>query len=234
MAGSFNQKKTLAEINTELIKPMESVQGTMVSEKDQSGGKSIVFDDVNPSELLTENLKLSTIRQLSDMSDGASNFLRRAFPLNTFTWSSATSGMFLNIDPWSYLATNVAVRDKIKNFSMVKGKLHLRFITNGTPFHFGRILVSYVPFYPVASANFRLKYNQLVPNFQVQNVEINPTTSIPTEMILEMYTDVDAIPLQNQTTMSLTDMGRILFSVLTPLGSANSATPDPVTVQIYA
>lgn len=212
---------------------MTGVQ-SVISLKDQSGGVSVVFDDVNPTEFTTEAMDIPSIRDFEDKSDGVVSYLKRAININSYTWSSATSGQFLVVDPWSYLATNVPVKDKVKYFSTLKGKLHVRIVTNGTPFHYGRIVVSYVPLYSVQTADYRAKYLQVPLIFQVQNCEINPTTSLPVEMQLEMFTDQDFLPLQGQNATSLTDMGRLLFTVLAPLGSANAASPDPITIQIYA
>lgn len=206
----------------------------VITVKDQTGGISTVFDDVNPTDMNTEDLAMLPLRRFKDMSDGVSTYLSRALNIANFTWTSTTTGQFLVVDPWSYVATNVSTRDKVKNFSTMKGKLHIRIVTNGTQFHYGRAIVSYVPFYSLQSAVYKAKYLVTPLIFQVQNVEINPTTSKPVEMVLDMFTDVDSIGLQGQTTISLSDMGSLLFTVLTPLQSANVATPDPITIQVYA
>lgn len=220
-------------MSTTIVPPMEGVQ-SVITAKDQTGGLNTVFDDVNPTKVTTEEESVKSLREYKDMSDGLSKFLSRAISISNTTWSAASSGLYLTLDPWSYLAANVPVIEKVKYFSTVKGKLHIRIITNGTQFHYGRMVVSYVPFYSAQSANYRNKYLQTPLIFQVQNVEINPTTSEPVEMVLDMFTDVDSIGLQAQTLTSLEDMGRLLFTVLTPLQSANVAVPDPVTIQVYA
>lgn len=206
----------------------------MHSETAQTGGDLTVFDDINPTEV-NQLRSAPPIRPFEDMSGGVSNYFHRAQLISTYSWTSASTGVVVSINPYSYMATNAIMVEKLRYFSSFRGTLRLRFIINGTPFHYGRLLASWVPLDTLQTAEYRAKYTRnVVVNYQVQHVSLDPCTSTPMEMVIPFVSDVDAVGLQGQTATSLNDLGTLRVSVANILRSANMAIPDPVSLQIYA
>ncbi len=79
----------------------------------------------------------------SDYND-ISNFLSR--PVKIYN-----AKMFLNarnetsLDPWSLLLATPSIRAKIRNFGLMRANLKIRISFSAMPFHYGRLMVGYVP-----------------------------------------------------------------------------------------
>jgi hypothetical protein len=73
------------------------------------------------------------------------NFLNRPIRQSAQSWLVGQP-FFYSFNPWTAFCTNAAVRDKIKNYKLLKMNLHVKFVVSGTKFHYGRALVSYNPF----------------------------------------------------------------------------------------
>lgn len=224
------------DMKIESMEFKEAPQSTTV-ENSQSGGKLTAFDDVNPTTTVHESALSKPLMDYKDMSDGVSNYLRRAQLIRTHVWSpSDPVGQILTFNPWVYIQGNTLIRERIRYFSTIRGKLRLRVITNGTPFQYGLMMLNYVPLAPLQHPNYRTKYtNTVLTGYQTQHVEINPTTSAPVEMLLDLYTPDDSIPLNVAAdSVSLANLGNCYLYVVAPLLSANQAVADTITVQIYA
>lgn len=216
---------------------MDTTHGSVQNEvtlSGQKGGALTVFDDVNPTNSVEEET-VGPVRSLGDFSDGMNSWLKRAQLIQTYTWASTTPlGFWVSFNPWTYIATNPVISNKLQYFSSLRGNLRVRIICNGTPFHYGRLTVGYVPLAPLMSPLQRVRYEHTAALYQVQYVEINPTTSVPQELKIPFISDTDAIPLQGQTATSLANLGTAYVHVSSLLRSANAALPDDVSVQIYA
>nr|ULF99916.1 MAG: putative capsid protein precursor [Labyrnavirus sp.] len=60
---------------------------------------------------------------------------------------------------WDLWSKNPAVRAKLSNYAYFRGDLHIKIAVSGTPFHYGRLMLSYQP-YPSANGML-LNYDQL-------------------------------------------------------------------------
>jgi hypothetical protein len=72
------------------------------------------------------------------------NFFKR--PVQIDTISIASGYLEAQVRPWDLYTLNNAVRAKLRNYAYLKGDLHIRIAVAGTPFHYGRLLVSYQPY----------------------------------------------------------------------------------------
>jgi len=73
------------------------------------------------------------------------NFLKRPIRQSAQTWIVGQP-FFYKFNPWTQFCENPFVRDKIKNYELLRMKLHVKTIISGTKFHYGRSLVSYNPY----------------------------------------------------------------------------------------
>jgi len=78
------------------------------------------------------------------------NFLSRPIEISRFEWQVAASGgggfTPLRIQPWREFLTNPAIRDKVHNYRLLRGKLCVKFVINGNPFVYGLACAYYHPF----------------------------------------------------------------------------------------
>jgi hypothetical protein len=72
-------------------------------------------------------------------------FLERPVKIAIYSW---TVGAAINdvLDPWTLFFTHPAVAKRIDNFNLLRCTLNVKYMINGTPFHYGRAMVSYAPF----------------------------------------------------------------------------------------
>lgn len=56
------------------------------------------------------------------------------------------------LDVWDLYTKDPTVRSKLRNYAFLRGNLNLRITVSGTPFHYGRLLLSYQP-YPERNEN---------------------------------------------------------------------------------
>jgi hypothetical protein len=73
------------------------------------------------------------------------NFLKRPLRESAQTWLVGQP-FFYKFNPWTAFCENEFIRDKIKNYELLRMKLHVKMVISGTKFHYGRSLVSYNPY----------------------------------------------------------------------------------------
>lgn len=106
----------------------ENFVDTMGDEKDSADAGSSYFPDVGQDNYL-------------DLDD----FFAR--PIEAYTYVVTvgnSSGVRLPI--WDIYTSNPSVRAKLRNFAYFHATLHVRIAISGSPFHYGRLLVSYQPY----------------------------------------------------------------------------------------
>lgn len=113
------------------------------------GGSTLNGDTVKfTSDAPSIDAALPSMPDMTCLSKAPSNallqdFLRRPVNIHTFTWDGNTSPF--HIDPWALFLNTPSVVDKTTYYRYLRGTLNIDIQVNGTPFHFGRILVSYEP-----------------------------------------------------------------------------------------
>lgn len=81
------------------------------------------------------------------------------------------------IKPWSSFFLNPAVKKRIDNFALLQCKLMVKFVINGTPFHHGRMLVSYKPKDPYEAFESKATSLHLIYESQRSHIFLDPATS---------------------------------------------------------
>ena len=159
------------------------------------------------------------------------NFFQRPLKIASYEWST-TITFFQNFNPWSLYLENPRVANRISNYKLLKGKMHVKFMINGNAFYYGRLLANYIPRH---NSDDLLVNRALIP---VDNVEasqrphifIDPTTNQAGEILCPFLCPKDAL---NITTGDWEDMGIMNLRELNALQHANGAT-DPITITVMA
>lgn len=188
----------------------------------------------------TQHWQASTISQgdptfgVCDSDDASlDNFFRRPVKINSFSWAIGTS-VDVTIDPWTLYLSNPRVVNRITNFKMLRGKLHVKFVVNGNKFYYGQILTSYTPLKAsdtITKARVTV-FSDLVEASQRPHVFLQPTCSMGSEMILPFVWQHNALDIPSGAWAG-SAMGELWFRTLNLLAHANNGT-EPITVTTFA
>nr|APG78584.1 hypothetical protein 2 [Wenzhou picorna-like virus 10] len=158
------------------------------------------------------------------------SFLKRPIRQSAQTWLVG-QGLHYKFNPWQAFCENPYVRDKIKNYQLLRMKLHCKMVISGTKFHYGRSLVSYNPFTWGDEVTVDRAF---IPQDNIQASQkphffLNPTKNTGGELCLPFFWDKNYL---NIPAGDWKDMGEIVINSFGNLLHANGGN-DPVTVTIY-
>jgi hypothetical protein len=162
-------------------------------------------------------------------------FLQRPVKIATFAWGNVVfTGSF---DPWNLLLSNPRIANRISNYKLMRGKVHLKFTLNGNAFYYGSIMCCYLPF---AGADYRTHTSPLIgPNrmhmSQCPKTFLDPTTSKSVTMQLPFFYPADYIDLQAPDADR--SLGTIFMYQIAGLKHANQdivVTGATVSVNVFA
>jgi hypothetical protein len=158
------------------------------------------------------------------------NFLNRPIRQSAQTWTVGQP-FFYKFNPWTAFCENTYVRDKIKNYELLRMKLHVKMVISGTKFHYGRSLVSYNPYTAgdqvTVDRNFITQ--DLISASQKPHFFLNPTKNTGGELCLPFFWNKNFLSIPDA---DWRDMGDIVISSFGNLLHANGGD-DPVTVTTY-
>lgn len=180
------------------------------------------------------------------------DFLRRPIKIGAITWAVNAVTPFLTVlNPWEEFLSDARVLNKIETFKLLHATLKVKVITNGSPFHYGRVFVGVRPTRfdnntaAVDMASFRTQATYL-DNYtasarslrsgvtlysQRPHVFVDPCTNQPQHIDWPFFAATSWIDLINPDTIDR--MGRLEIWELNQLRHSNGAT-DPVTISIFA
>lgn len=168
----------------------------------------------------------STRLQASVKNTELGEFLSRPLRIGSH---NLTNGFYLDVsfNPWHDFLSNSVVMDKLQNYSLIRGKMHVKFLINGGSFYFGNIICGYKP--RGAGFDFVQGNSNLIDDYfqratllsQRLNITINPTNSQGGELTLPFFHNKNYLDLINSE--DILDMGEISMISLAPLDRANGA-----------
>lgn len=80
-----------------------------------------------------------------DAKAGVGGFLAAPVQIAAYTVLNGSHSDVV-LDVWDLWSKNPAVRAKLRNYAYFRGSLGLKIAISGTPFHYGKVLVSYQPY----------------------------------------------------------------------------------------
>lgn len=174
-------------------------------------------------------------------------------PLDVANISLAMStDLNYSVDPWTAVLNSPAFRAKLRNYAFLSVKtLKIKVAISGSPFHYGRIILAYIPQVAlndiaarydsgptgVQRTNF-LKYLSQTPGCQV----VDPSSNQPIELSIPYVSFAPVIRLFNQSAAALSDvtaiadavnLGRFYMFSLNQVKSV-SATPSNISILVQA
>jgi hypothetical protein len=177
---------------------------------------------------------------VSDTSALAS-FLQREISIGTATWNLG-SPIFFRIDPWTSFLQSASVKDKIRYYSRFKADLKIRLNISGTPFHYGKAMLTYRP-HPglsmtgdpvynlgVAMQSTASAVNLKIIESQLAGIKFHPGYDTSIEMTVPY---VHYRPGIEVSLGSYWDIGTLSIIELIPLQHANGGTGG-VSIDVLA
>lgn len=160
-----------------------------------------------------------------------SDFFSRPIKIYTIDWDVG-SNIGLRFDPWSLFFSNTRVLNRIANYNLLNCKLCLKFIINGTIFHYSRVLVSYIPLF-LSDKTCKLRFgtpSDLVEQSQRPHIFLDPTYSQGGNMTLPFFWYKNWLNIPNT---EWNQMGQIQMTSFTSLKHANGAASS-VNISVFA
>jgi hypothetical protein len=175
----------------------------------------------------------STFNLANNSDSDLGNFLCRPINVATYQWD-VDSPLFETLNPWTAYLTNPFIRDKIANFELLRMNLHMKVLISGTPFHYGRALVSYNPLSGFDQVTIERGLGgaldaDLVGASQKPHIFLNPTLNAGGVLEIPYFYKENYIPL---TQGGVTDgLGEVVFRSFGNL--RHTDVGNPVTINVY-
>jgi len=162
-------------------------------------------------------------------------FFARPVEIYDGTWSDGGT-INTHIDPWSLFLNDTAVSSKLDGYKYLRGNLKLQVMINGTPFHYGRILVSYEPtvYGGLRSYDGDFRQHSCLPH-----VMIDPTTNTVGHLTAPFISPFEWITVcagsvSDAKYSAPNQLGKLNLDTLVPLSFANSGVVPDVKLHVLA
>lgn len=211
--------------------------------------------DVNILDLSNEP-DPTRMREDQQKITNIANFLSRPRVVGRFSWTPngnfANANNAITIDPWSTYLQN-SITFKLNNFRNFRCKaMHLQFRVNGSPFHYGRLYVSYMPgpraIVPYATMTIPGDNTVPITNFagslntnarglkthwsQYPGVFIDPSTNNVAELVLPFFCPTNYVSLVANSQVA--SLGKFTIWLLNTLQCVNNTNTEDITVTATA
>lgn len=214
---------------------LSSVQEEVQEDKIQTAA----FVNSNRNTIRTIDTGTDTTRNTSTYVDSdLQNFFSRPILVDTITWAPGTD-IDQTYDPWQVFLGDSAVRAKIANYHLMRMKLHVRFVINGSPFYYGRAIMTYAPLTGMkntaAITNVgleQLSYRMMIT--QLPKVYIDPTVSASGQLDIPFFFPDNYINLDDYTgQFDTSSLGKLSITSLNPLQFANTGVATDLSISLY-
>lgn len=191
--------------------------------------ENLVFHDSGLSEVVSDGtLAAGNYDQDADTTASLGNFLSRPVRIASFSWAQG-GGFLQQFKPWALYFNTSQIKNKLQNFGKIKCRLHLKFMINASPFHYGSLRACYFPL--MDQRQDWISTADLIPNSQVPGVWIEPAVMDSAEMVLPFLWPHNWLEITQLA--QFTNMGQVNVIEYANLKSANGAT-SAATVTVYA
>lgn len=231
----WNLNRRLAETNDNVGQTSTDTVGEHRFQ--DSHNQTVHFSDLSYGDVTEfEAIKDSSFYDGEIPSAQISKFFERPILIKSYSWTSSGFSPSDNyFDPWTLFLNNTAIKYKLNNYSFASMRLHVKFVVNAAPFYYGARIASYQPL-PTLSPHSNIveaggSIGRIAAS-QRPNVWIMPQSNEAGEMILPFFYQKNWLPITSASEVA--KMGRIYWTDVLALTSANGATTNGATVQVFA
>jgi hypothetical protein len=223
----FIQDSNVNNINSGLgpASVTHSSQGPTISHEitafsEQSAVDTLVVSDTMPSY---------DMNPYTD--DTLYGFLQRPRLVTSSTWDDtyASGSRIVVVDPYFELITSTPIKHKLENFNYFKAGVRIGVRVNGTPFHYGKLLVVWKPMCGSTRQSQQEMRDNIYSSSGYPHIIISPTENEVNEMVLPFAYDAAYMDLSADEVRS---PGQLFIYVLNPL-ALDSSVP-PVSISVFA
>lgn len=164
-------------------------------------------------------------------------FLSRPVKIAERSWN-LNAGLGTSFDPWHLWATNAQVKRKLDNYFNFRGTLMVKFVINGSPFHYGKLIASYQPLHnhsTVGTMSTTPDTNPwiqaIIQRSQRLHIILDASTDEGGCLCLPFLYPKNYIAIPSAATW--TDMGQMSINSLQKLHTVSTSTQD-VTITVFA
>ena len=160
------------------------------------------------------------------------DFLKRATPIKTITWSTADTDLAAQaFDPWYEFFNQPANKKKVDNFNFANCNLRLRFVMNATPFLAGLVKITYLPLSGHTPESVPVSIAGRIPLSQRHHVDMLPQCNSTGVMSLPFFYHKSFVDITSA--QDLRDLGRIRPVIISGLKHAQNITAS-INITCYA
>lgn len=237
------------------IRPESDIKGDM-----KEGSAPISRQNIQEVAPNKENKNTGSQGESLDVGEAIVAPLNKFFerPISIFdaTW---TVGQDVDVafNPWVEWSNDPTVRNKLSNYAFFRGDLTLRISVSGTPFHYGRLMISYQPWADINDVIY--SYDQLMASTTPGNlantaflsylsqapgiVYVDIKENQPIEVKLPFLFPKTMAKLFNYGAGAITNanpfddfihMANIYIKSLNPIAVANEDFDSHVSINVYA
>lgn len=202
------------------------------------------LDDVQGEVHSAPSVTDPTFHRGQDTQAAFGDWFSRPLRVATIPWAEGNH-IATAIYPWHAYFTNTEVYSKVKGFSRLRCKLHVKLMINASPFQYSLGIMSYRPLAgggsdPAYSGGELANYNTItndIPTLmsytQMPHAHFEPQYSKGCEMELPFLYHSDWVPLISSDLAHLQHMGRLSIASYSTLRTAGTSTANPITISVY-
>lgn len=170
-----------------------------------------------------------------ELSQSLAKYLSRPRLIFSYAWIENTAnGVKTDFNPWQLFFADFSMASKLEGYGLMRSKLCLKFLINGSPFYYGSLMAAYTPLsgWRPDTASSGAVQTSLIPYSQKPHVWLenqNCSTAHMELPFLYPYPYLDVM-----TSQRLADMGKITLVQYAALLSANGTSSTPIDIQVYA
>lgn len=190
------------------------------------------FSDQNPGyDYVVPSMPDATFRSAQKYDASLEEFFSRPVKIASYTWSNGVN-LYQKFNPWKLFWENPRVINRISNYYLLRSKLCVKIVINGTGFHFGRLIASYIPLDAQDNLTVdRAFYIQdVVQASQRPHIYLDPTMSLGGQLTLPFFYYKDALSVPED---EWDQLGSMIIHTIAPLRHANGGSTD-VTINVFA
>jgi hypothetical protein len=236
------------------IVPQSDMKGEMVHAGDESEKIETVQDVMGEApHMVTAGSHAPHIDDGMNETFLLQKFLQRPATIYDTTWPTGSHTNVV-LDVWDLWSSNPTVRNKLTNYAYFKGDLKLKIAFSGTPFHYGKVLISYQP-YAYLNYNLELYDTYLAYPFTLRNKYLNYLSQAhqtvvvdikenePVELTIPFISPKTAFRLFNDSAAIITNAtsftdflvaGQLRMSTINVPRVANTDAATAISVNVYA
>jgi hypothetical protein len=201
------------------------------------------FEDESSQQI--ETMDMVPTKLLSSIDNPVSEWFKRPTRILDVDWDEFVT-LNTQLRPHELFLTNRRIWEKLRGFSRIRGDLHLKFVMNASPFHYGAVLISWLPLGGtkssdcVGGANPDLILGDVYGNVMLESVRPHvmmfPQDNSSAEMVLKFIYPKPWLTLgmTPETSVELDLLGVMTIRSLTPLMVAQAATGNRCTISVFA